>query len=39
VLEPFGLDRSAELKATLKQMIELHRNLAEDASASVDTDE
>jgi DNA-binding MarR family transcriptional regulator len=33
VLEPFGLARSAELKKTLKQMIELHRNLAEDVSA------
>jgi DNA-binding MarR family transcriptional regulator len=38
VLEPFGLQRSAELKATLKQMIELHHNLAEDAS-SLEEDE
>jgi DNA-binding MarR family transcriptional regulator len=28
VLEPFGLQRAAELKATLKQMIELHRGSA-----------
>jgi DNA-binding MarR family transcriptional regulator len=28
VLEPFGLARAAGLKATLKQMIALHRNLA-----------
>ncbi|TFZ04788.1 MarR family winged helix-turn-helix transcriptional regulator [Ramlibacter rhizophilus] len=28
VLEPFGLARSAELKKTLRQMIELHRGLA-----------
>lgn len=33
VLEPFGLQRSAELKKTLKQMIELHRNLADDGAA------
>jgi DNA-binding MarR family transcriptional regulator len=38
VLEPFGLARSAELKKTLKQMIELHRNLAEDVAAD-DADE
>jgi DNA-binding MarR family transcriptional regulator len=34
VLEPFGLQRAAELKATLKQLIELHRGVAGD-----DTDE
>lgn len=28
VLEPFGMARSAELKKTLKQMIELHKNMA-----------
>ena len=32
VLEPFGLQRAAELKATLKQMIELHQGHAEDDS-------
>jgi len=32
VLEPFGLARSAELKSTLKQMIELHKNLAEESA-------
>ena len=32
VLEPFGLQRAADLKATLKRMIELHKDLAaEDA--------
>jgi DNA-binding MarR family transcriptional regulator len=36
VLEPFGLARSAELKATLKQMIEMHKNLAEDAAFEAD---
>lgn len=30
VLEPFGLERSAELKAILKQMIDLHDNLGEE---------
>ncbi|AEG92476.1 MarR family winged helix-turn-helix transcriptional regulator [Ramlibacter tataouinensis] len=30
VLEPLGLARAAELKAMLKQMIELHKNLAEE---------
>ena len=29
VLEPFGLQRAADLKATLKRMIELHKDLAE----------
>jgi DNA-binding MarR family transcriptional regulator len=28
VLEPFGLQRAADLKATLKRMIELHKGLA-----------
>ena len=31
VLEPFGLARSNELKKTLKQMIEMHAGLAQDA--------
>jgi len=39
VLEPFGLQRSAELKATLKQMIALHDNLAEDAAGFEGEDE
>jgi DNA-binding MarR family transcriptional regulator len=39
VLEPFGLARSAELKATLKQMIELHKNLAEEGGAFAADDE
>lgn len=30
VLEPFGLSRSAELKKTLKQMIEMHQGHAEE---------
>ena len=34
VLEPFGLQRAAELKAILRQLIELHRGSADD-----DTDE
>lgn len=38
VLEPFGLSRSNELKKTLKQMIELHADLAQEASAA-DEDE
>jgi DNA-binding MarR family transcriptional regulator len=33
VLEPFGLERSAVLKDTLKKMIELHRHLAEEGGA------
>lgn len=32
VLEPFGLEVSAGLKQTLKQLIELHRNLADEAA-------
>lgn len=32
VLEPFGLQRSSELKTTLKQMIELHADLAQEAA-------
>lgn len=39
VLEPFGLQRSAELKSTLKKMIELHRNLAEEAAALEEEEE
>jgi DNA-binding MarR family transcriptional regulator len=38
VLEPFGLQRSDELKRTLKQMIELHRNLAEEAALDEEVD-
>jgi DNA-binding MarR family transcriptional regulator len=30
VLEPFGLQRAADLKTTLKRMIELHKDLPED---------
>jgi len=30
VLEPFGLQRAADLKTTLKRMIELHKGLAND---------
>ena len=30
VLEPFGLKSAADLKATLKRMIELHKGLAEE---------
>lgn len=33
VLEPFGMARSRELKKTLKEMIELHQNLAEENGA------
>jgi DNA-binding MarR family transcriptional regulator len=33
VLEPFGLARSAELKTTLRQLIELHQQLAEEAGS------
>jgi len=36
VLEPFGLQRAAELKATLKRMIALHRHAAEDAPEDED---
>jgi DNA-binding MarR family transcriptional regulator len=32
VLEPFGLARSNELKKTLRQMIELHADLAQEAA-------
>lgn len=32
VLEPFGMQQSEQLKNTLKQMIELHKNLAEEAA-------
>ena len=38
VLEPFGMTRSLELKKTLKQMIELHKTLAEDGAATEDSD-
>ena len=34
--EPFGLARSNELKKTLKQMIELHADLAQESAASED---
>jgi hypothetical protein len=30
VLEPFGLQRAADLKTTLRRMIELHKGLAND---------
>jgi len=36
VLEPFGLARSNELKKTLKQMIELHADLAQEGSSGDD---
>jgi DNA-binding MarR family transcriptional regulator len=36
VLEPFGLQRAADLKAMLKQMIELHRGSAEAEPAEDD---
>lgn len=36
VLEPFGLARSNELKTTLKQMIALHADLAQDSGADED---
>ena len=39
VLEPFGLPRAAELKATLKRMIELHKRPADTADADADADE
>lgn len=38
VLEPFGLARSNELKKTLRQMIELHADLAQEAAGG-DEDE
>jgi DNA-binding MarR family transcriptional regulator len=34
VLEPFGMARSKELKKTLREMIELHQNLAEENGAA-----
>jgi DNA-binding MarR family transcriptional regulator len=36
VLEPFGLKRAADLKSTLKQMIQLHQGLAEEEGADED---
>jgi DNA-binding MarR family transcriptional regulator len=33
VLEPFGLERAAELKATLRRMIDLHRSLGDEDTA------
>jgi DNA-binding MarR family transcriptional regulator len=36
VLEPFGLARSNELKKTLRQMIELHADLAQEAPGGDD---
>jgi DNA-binding MarR family transcriptional regulator len=39
VLEPFGLARSADLKATLRQMIEWHRNLGEETGADEEDEE
>ena len=36
VLEPFGLQRAAELKATLKGMIEQHKDMAGDSGDSND---
>ena len=36
VLEPFGLQRAADLKATLKQMIEEHRRAAEEVEVGDD---
>ncbi|MBL0419232.1 MarR family transcriptional regulator [Ramlibacter sp. AW1] len=38
VLEPFGLGRSAELKTTLKQMIEMHQLAAGEESSGEDDD-
>jgi DNA-binding MarR family transcriptional regulator len=38
VLEPFGLKRAADLKNTLKRMIELHKGLAADESAQAEDD-
>lgn len=38
VLEPFGMARSLELKQTLKQMIDMHKDMAEDAAAEDDAD-
>lgn len=39
VLEPFGLARAAELKATLKQMIALHEHLESEGGEPGDEDE
>ena len=36
VLEPFGLKRASDLKATLKQMVELHEGLAEEDGGEED---
>lgn len=36
VLEPFGLQRAADLKETLKQMIAQHQGAAEDAADDAD---
>jgi len=38
VLEPFGLSRSNELKKTLRQMIELHADLAQEAAGGDEED-
>jgi len=38
VLEPFGLSRSNELKKTLRQMIELHADLAQEAAGGEEED-
>lgn len=38
VLEPFGMARSQELKKTLRQMIELHEKLGEEAPDTDDSD-
>jgi DNA-binding MarR family transcriptional regulator len=37
VLEPFGIARSNELKKTLKQMIAMHADLAQDTGADEDS--
>lgn len=39
VLEPFGLARSNELKKTLKQMIEMHADLAQEGSSNAEDDD
>jgi hypothetical protein len=36
VLEPFGLQRAADLKDTLRRMIELHKGLAGQDAADSD---
>jgi DNA-binding MarR family transcriptional regulator len=38
VLEPFGMARSNELKKTLRQMIELHADLAQEAAGRDEED-